>query len=185
MFGALLERLGRELDARAMAYMVIGGQAVLVHGEPRLTRDIDITLGLTTDSLGAVLEAIGSVGLEVLVPAPEAFVRDTWVLPCEDASSGIRVDLMFSFSAYEQQAIARSVAIPMGSTLVRFAAVEDLVIHKLVAGRPRDIEDARIVLQKNPGLDRDYVRRWLHEFESATGQMLIDRFEDLGNQAQA
>ena len=160
MFGALLERLAREFDGRRMPYMVIGGQAVLVHGEPRLTRDIDITLRLTTDEFAAVLGAIDSAGLKVLVDSPEAFVRDTWVLPCEDVSSGIRVDLMFSFSAYEQQAIARSIAIPMGSTPERFAAVEDLVIHKLVAGRPRDIEDARIVLQKNTGLGRDYIRKW-------------------------
>ncbi|GAH87084.1 unnamed protein product, partial [marine sediment metagenome] len=25
--------------------MIIGGQAVLLYGEPRLTRDIDVTLG--------------------------------------------------------------------------------------------------------------------------------------------
>jgi hypothetical protein len=61
--------------------MVMGGQAVLVHGEPRLTRDIDVTLGLTTDNIAAVLAAVGSVGLKVLVDSPEAFVRNTWVLP--------------------------------------------------------------------------------------------------------
>jgi hypothetical protein len=182
MFHALLERLAREFDGRGMPYMVIGGQAVLVHGEPRLTRDIDITLGLTTDDIAAVLAAVNSVGLKVLVDSPEAFVRDTWVLPCEDVDSGIRIDLMFSFSNYEQEAIARAVEIPIGSASVRFASVEDLVIHKIVAGRPRDIEDARIVVQKNPTLDRDYVRGWLRQFEDATGQMLIDRFEDLGSQ---
>ena len=46
MFQALLARLALELEARSLPYMVIGGQAVLVHGEPRLTRDIDITLGV-------------------------------------------------------------------------------------------------------------------------------------------
>jgi len=30
--------------------MVIGGQAVLLYGEPRLTRDIDITLGIGVES---------------------------------------------------------------------------------------------------------------------------------------
>jgi hypothetical protein len=179
MFDALLERLARELDARGMPYMVIGGQAVLVHGEPRLTRDIDITLGMTTEGIDAVVEAVTSLGLKILVDSPETFVRQTWVLPCEEVASGIRVDLVFSFSSYEQQAIARAVSIPIGSELVRFAAVEDLVIHKVLAGRPRDIEDARLVVRKNPGVDRDYVCRWLHEFEVDTGHKLIDRFEEL------
>ena len=47
MFERLLQRLSRELEARSITYMVIGGQAVLLYGEPRLTRDIDITLGLS------------------------------------------------------------------------------------------------------------------------------------------
>lgn len=29
--------------------MIIGGQAVLLYGEPRLTRYIDITLGIDTE----------------------------------------------------------------------------------------------------------------------------------------
>ena len=48
-----------------MPYMVIGGQAVLVHGEPRLTRDIDITLGLTAERVHDVLELVSSLGLKV------------------------------------------------------------------------------------------------------------------------
>jgi len=55
MFESLLERIATALDAAAIPYMVIGGQAVLVHGEPRLTRDIDITLGVDIDRLGQVL----------------------------------------------------------------------------------------------------------------------------------
>ena len=31
--------------------MLIGGQAVLLYGEPRLTRDIDITLGVDVDKI--------------------------------------------------------------------------------------------------------------------------------------
>lgn len=53
------------------------------------------------------------------------------------------------------------------------------MIHKIVAGRPRDLEDVRSILLKNAGLDTDYVRRWLREFEAAEGEKLVRRFEDL------
>ncbi len=46
MFKGFLARTGRLLDEHGVPYMVIGGQAVLLYGEPRLTRDIDITLGI-------------------------------------------------------------------------------------------------------------------------------------------
>lgn len=41
MFKELLARLADLLDQKGIPYMIIGGQAVLLYGEPRLTRDID------------------------------------------------------------------------------------------------------------------------------------------------
>jgi hypothetical protein len=181
MFQELLARLANELDACRLPYMVIGGQAVLVHGEPRLTRDIDITLGATTEELDAVLDAAQKAGLRPLIENPRVFVRDTWVLPCSDTQTGIRVDLMFSFTAYELEAMKRAVLVPVGKSKVRVATAEDLVILKILAGRPRDLEDARLVLLKNPQLDRDYVTLCLAELERDTGQALLARLEGLSN----
>ena len=45
MFQKLLKKIANELSAHNIPYMVIGGQAVLLYGEPRVTKDIDITLG--------------------------------------------------------------------------------------------------------------------------------------------
>jgi len=75
MFERLLERLAQALEGRSIAYMVIGGQAVLLYAEPRLTRDIDITLGLSGDRLPTLLETIGPLGLRVRVENAEDFVR--------------------------------------------------------------------------------------------------------------
>jgi hypothetical protein len=147
--------------------MVIGGQAVLLYGEPRLTRDIDVTLGLGTDGLPRILEVARSLGLVVLPEQPAEFVRETMVLPASDPESGLRVDFIFSFSSYEQEALARAVEVTQGSVAVRFATLEDVVIHKIIAGRPRDIEDVRSVLLRNPTYDQAYVLRWLMDFDQA------------------
>jgi predicted nucleotidyltransferase len=179
MFESLIARLASELEARAIPYMVIGGQAVLVHGEPRLTRDIDITVGVTTDHLDAVIAAADAVGLTMLVESPREFVRDTWVLPCEQPDTGIRVDLVFSFSQYEQQAIERTIRIPLGGRLVRYASAEDLIVQKIVAGRPRDLEDARTVLLKHSQLDRDYILRCLTALGAETGLPVLERYAAL------
>lgn len=127
MFGPLLERIAAELDRCRIPYMVIGGQAVLLYGEPRFTRDIDITLGIDTDRLEEVDHAARSVGLEPLADA-ETFTRRTMVLPCQDPASGVRVDFIFSFSPYEAEALGRARAVMIGQTSVRYVAVEDLVI---------------------------------------------------------
>ncbi|MGH9222268.1 MAG: nucleotidyl transferase AbiEii/AbiGii toxin family protein, partial [Acidimicrobiales bacterium] len=44
-----LARLSQSLEAKDLPFMLIGGQAVLLHGQPRLTEDIDVTLGVELD----------------------------------------------------------------------------------------------------------------------------------------
>ena len=44
MFQDILEKLGIILEQKKIPYMIIGGQAVLLYGDPRLTKDIDLTL---------------------------------------------------------------------------------------------------------------------------------------------
>ena len=178
MFEKVLEKIALALDEGRIRYMIIGGQAVLLHGEQRLTRDIDITLGVTVEKLDVVLKLAKGIGLNPLVD-PETFTRKTMVLPCEDPQTGIRVDFIFSSSPYEQQAIERSLSVKMGRPQVKFASPEDLIVHKVFVGRPRDLEDVKSVLIKNPKIDFNYIRNWLKEFENATEEPLIVRFNTI------
>lgn len=156
--------------------MVIGGQAVLLYGEPRLTRDIDITLGINVDQLDKLLGITSTLKLKVLVGNEQDFVQRTMVLPAMEEESGIRVDFIFSFSPYEKQAIERARDVKLGRTSVRFGSLEDVVIHKVIAGRPRDIEDVRSMLMKNPNYDSDYIEKWLKEFDLSLGENLLALF---------
>jgi hypothetical protein len=158
--------------------MIIGGQAVLLYGEPRLTRDIDVTLGLEPDALPSLLRFVEDAGLTPLVD-PEPFVKETLVLPCADGGTGIRVDFILSFSPYEQEALQRVRKERLGTASVSFASPEDVIIHKIVAGRPRDLEDVQGILAKTPGVDRPYIRRWLHDLGQAIDMPLEATFLDL------
>jgi hypothetical protein len=131
---------------------------VLLHGQPRLTEDIDVTLGVGPDALARVREVCASLGLIVLPQDPEAFVLDTFVLPVRHAPTGIRVDLVFSTTPYEQQAIARATRVMLAGVEVPFATAEDLIVHKLFAGR------------KGASLDWTYVVRWAGEFAGIPGR---------------
>ena len=185
MFEQLLESIARGLERLGIPYMLIGGQAVLLYGEPRLTRVIDVTLGTGPQRLVELLEWVRSSGWEVLVEAPADFVGRTMVLPCLEPASGIRIDLIFSFSPYERQAIERARRVPVAGAEVRFASLEDLIIHKVLAGRPRDLEDVRSILLKNRAFDVEYVHRWLREFDRSLGEKSLERFEELRQKLMA
>lgn len=98
-------------------------------------------------------------------------MRETFVLPTVQESTGIRVDLIFSTTPYEAQAIEHAVQVRIGGATVPFASAEDLILHKLFAGRPRDVEDVRGVLRrKGANLDWSYVEKWAREFAEVPGR---------------
>lgn len=164
----------------SLPYMIIGGQAVLLYGEPRLTRDIDITLGVTTDHIHKLLTIVKELTLKPIPKDIESFVKDTMVLPTIEETSGIRVDFIFSFTPYEIEAIKRARKIIIMGQAVSFASPEDLIIHKIFAGRPRDLEDIRSVILKNSKIDIDYIRNWLKNFDASFEQMdFLQTFEKI------
>ena len=180
MFKKLIARAASSLKKHKIPYMIIGGQAVLLYGSPRLTKDIDITLGVRIDKLPVLLNVIKEVGLKPIPENPEKFVAETFVLPAEDKKSGIRVDFIFSFTVYEKQAMRRGKGVSIEGVRVRFAAVEDIVIHKIFSGRARDTEDIRTILVKNPGCDLNYIKKWLKEFErSVEGKHFVGTLNDI------
>lgn len=51
------------------------------------------------------------------------------------------------------------------STLsIRLPTPEDLIIMKAVAHRPKDLEDIRTIIDKNPKLDVDRIKHWTKSF---------------------
>lgn len=159
--------------------MIIGGQAVLLYGEPRLTKDIDVTLGLGPECLESLRSIIENLGFKILVKEVESFVNKTFVLPTLDEKSGFKIDFIFSFSLYEREAMQRVNTVEIGKAKVKVASLEDLVIHKVIAGRPRDIEDIKNVLLKNPDYDKGYILKWLEEFDQSLDGNYGERFEKI------
>ncbi len=159
--------------------MLIGGQAVLFYGEPGLTRDVDITPGVTPDLLEKLKSVTRDLDLKILVSDVENFVNETYVLLVPDEESNFRADFIFSFSPYESQAIKRAKIMDIGESKVKFVSLEDLIIHKIIAGRSRDIEYVKSVLLKNQNFDKKYILKWLREFDVSPGENFKEKFEKI------
>lgn len=173
MFQQIIAKTARALAEAEIPYMIIGGQAVLRYGIVRVTKDIDITLGVNIDGLPQILEVVRGLNLKILPKDYEHFVSRTMVLPVEDGKSGIRIDFVFSFLPYERQAIKRSRKVKLGAAIVRFASLEDILIHKIFSGRAKDIEDAKGIILKHPEFDARYIRKWLRQL-SDTGESRLN-----------
>lgn len=67
-----------------MRCVVVGGLAVVLHGHPRLTADVDIVLDLEPVSARKAVEALKAIGLKARAPVdPAAFAdpvqRESWI----------------------------------------------------------------------------------------------------------
>jgi predicted nucleotidyltransferase len=177
----LIAQIARCLDGKKVPYMIIGGQAVLLYGRPRLTRDIDITLGVDSDRFEMIAGVCKDAGLKILPIEPEAFAAQTKILPAEDPDSKMRVDFIFSFTPYEQQALERVRRIDLAGCLVCFASCEDVIIHKMIAARAIDEEDVKSILIKHKeSIDFEYIKRWLSEFGKISEHKdVLTRFDRL------
>jgi hypothetical protein len=127
--------------------------------------------------LARIKKALSEMSLTILVENDREFVDRTMVLPTKDQETEIRIDFTFSFSPYEKQALKKTRDIKIGKTQGKFASLENVVIHKVISGRPRDWEDIKSILVKNPRYDSDYISRWLKEFDLSLKQNFLEAFK--------
>jgi len=159
---SLLRITGR-LDQGGVPYMLLGGFALAMHGIPRMTRDLDLALGVDIDQLERLL-ALLRQDFKAIVEDPATFAKDTNVLLLEDVRNGVRVDLVFTFIDFERNAIEHADAVALGGGEVKVVSLENLVVYKMLAGRERDKEDVAMVMaERKAGLDIPYISATLAE----------------------
>ena len=160
-----LAALADWLDQQTIRYMVIGGFAVSIWGEPRFTRHLDVTISVPSETFDSTVQRICSQ-FRSLSAEPLRFARETRVLPV--VSGNVPVDIIFAALPYEDEAIARARQIKVGSALVRICSPEDLVIHKIVSPRPRDREDIEGIFRyRHSELDFSYLDPRIKELADA------------------
>jgi hypothetical protein len=146
-----LLKITKIFDKSEIPYMLIGGYAMVIHGFPRLTQDLDISLGIDTEHIDKVLEAVKK-DFKTLVKDPVAFARDTNVLLLQDVETGVRIDLVFTFIEFERKAIDGADEISFMDEKIRCVSIDNLIIYKMLAGRERDKEDVEMILAERLNL---------------------------------
>lgn len=168
MTSARLQALAALLAAIARPAMVVGGLAVQLRGRPRATLDADVTVEAEPEDVPDLVRAARKAGFIARPDDPVAFAKKTWVLPLARVEDGWEVDLILAWSPFERQAIGRARPEVIAGTKLPVATAEDLLVHKILAGRPRDLEDAAAIVRRSGDhLDRVAVRTTLLELAEA------------------
>lgn len=175
-----IRNLQNRLQEADIPSIVIGGVAVAVWGEPRVTRDVDLKILLGRHEAERLL-AVLAPNYSSLLPDPLRALSEQAMLFVQDPA-GTRLDLLLADTPYDVQAIQRArVAEVEAGASISVCSPEDLVIYKLVSTRVRDHDDAASVIRRQAGnLDDGYVLHWLRQFEQALDDStLVAEYEQL------
>ena len=166
------------LNDRHIPYMLIGGLAISVWGEMRVTHDVDFKVSIDmplADFRKLVLEHFPARPTNIPVHKLSPYIIHFW------ASPEVAADILVSMFDYEKEAIKRAVNAEILGVPVRVCAAEDFIIHKALANREKDWMDVSLILMRQRGkLDLKYIRHWLKQFaEALETPKILTRFEEL------
>jgi len=153
-----LARLSSELDERGIDYMVIGAVALLAHGYPRFTEDIDLVM--TAEGLRKFHEELIGLGYAPAFPGAKKRIRST--------ADGVSIEVMIT-GEYPGDGKPKPVSMPAPAAAsteldgVRFVTLEKLIELKLASGisapdRLKDLADVQELI-KIRKLDADFAAK--------------------------
>ena len=155
MPGGALTDIFRAFHDAEVRYLVVGGVAVVLHGHPRFTADLDLVVELAASNASAAIAALQTLGYRPRAPVrAEDFavetIRASWredkgltVFSLWSPSyPGTEVDLFVEEPFDFGEAWSRRLdALLDDGTTVHVVGIDDLRALKASVGRPKDVDD--------------------------------------------
>jgi predicted nucleotidyltransferase len=137
-----IESLLRSLNDHSVEYVVIGATAFPVHGYARATLDVDIFIRATLQNVQRIRRALTSFGYDLAEVTDDELLTKKILIrqylvetDIHPFARGVTFDEVWSKRVHDR----------VGQTTTAFASLDDLIRMKEAAGRPKDIEDLRVL----------------------------------------
>ena len=145
--GEVLAALEACFDSLGVRWYLFGAQAAIYHGVARLTADVDVTILPEPHSTSELVSALEANGFRLRVTGTDHFVARTRVLPFVHSATRLPVDVVLGGPGIEELFLERAETHRIEGVRVPSATVEDVVTMKILAGRPKDLDDAEGMLR--------------------------------------
>jgi predicted nucleotidyltransferase len=137
-----IEELLKSLNARNVEFIIIGATAFPIHGYARATLDIDIFIRPEPEKAGRTLDALRDFGYDTA----EVTVEDLLTRKVLIRQYLVETDIHpfvpgITFDHVWENWIPGT----FGKEKVYYASLDDLIVMKESAGRPKDLEDLKVL----------------------------------------
>ncbi|NIR69684.1 hypothetical protein GWN15_10685 [candidate division KSB1 bacterium] len=157
--------------------VVVGGIAVSLLGRPRVTQDVDALVQLEEVNWQDFLSQGKEYNFYPRISEPLTFARKSRVLLLSHQPSGVDLDITFTTLPFEEEIVSNPSTFKISGVRLQLPRPEDLIIMKAIAARPKDLIDIESLIDANPNLEIERVKRIVHEFSEALD--MPDLFDNL------
>lgn len=141
----------RSLNRNRVRYIVIGGIACILYGNPRVTKDIDILIEATFENSTKLLKALKAVNFGTADLTTAKKIIENEVTMFKDY---IYLDVLTKIKGITfERAWARRVIKKIQGVRIPLLHIDDLILSKKAVGRDIDLIDVRILKKIKRGLE--------------------------------
>lgn len=165
----LIELFVRPLERAGVEYMITGGVAAVIYGDPRFTRDVDLVLELDADGTSDLLAAFDPADFylpPVEVLTEEAGRAEGGHFNIIHHDTALRADVYTAGKvALHRWALDRVVRLSVGAGEISVAPIEYVVVRKLQyfrdSGSDRHLRDIAMMLRfSGDAVERNDLEEW-------------------------
>ena len=126
--------------AEGVEYLLVGAQALAVHGVPRATGDLDLWVRAVPDNATRVMAALRRFGAPIQQVSEADFTQKDVVFQIGVAPN--RIDLVTSIDGIEfEDAVTRWTTTVIEDLQIPVLGRDDFIANKRAVGRPKDLAD--------------------------------------------
>ena len=130
----------RLLRARGVEYLVVGGWAVIYHGYPRATDDLDIWIAVSPTNAERIVNVFRDFGFDVPELSAELFLKDDSLIRI--GVEPVRIEVMTSISGVNfEDCYSRRLETELNEEPVSLINLRHLRQNKEASGRLKDLSD--------------------------------------------
>lgn len=142
----------RALNDQDVRYILVGGLAVVLHGHPRVTGDMDIWVECTMENYKKLIKAFHQFQMPVFDMTLEKFLNNAENDVFSFGRNPVGIDIMTAVKGLEfDSAYGQSLVFNDDELPVRLIHINQLIEAKKASGRRKDEEDIRHLKKRLKG----------------------------------
>jgi hypothetical protein len=161
-------RIASTLEQEAIPHAFMGGIAINTWGIPRTTFDLDLAVSVPEEAWSRLFRSLDDRGFVI----DEHFLRgfrdrlagmEKVHIRIPVAAALVTVDLFLTTTPFLKSVLDRRVTVDPGGGPLWVITAADLILFKVLAGRPKDLLDVENVIAVQGLPERSHLEKWSRE----------------------